>query len=269
MKKRKFLWYSDTHLNFAFPWTQYNFVSRIIEENPAGLIITGDIACGITLKRTLTFLAKKLEHIPIYFVSGNHDSYSISREKSANIIRECCKQYPNLIWVSDQELVKISDSVCFIGDDGWYDGRLGNPNYLVYNFDWIMLDEFRALKTIEEKLTLTRKWADECAQNIKLKLEKVLQDYKSVYIITHVPPWAEATRALGTDMEDFWLPYNTNSALGKVIEEVMKNYEDRNVIVLAGHSHVPAYVNVVHNIECMVQSGKYLGAPTEHNCLFI
>jgi len=267
--KNKYLWYSDTHFNFTFPWTPYNFVSKIIEENPKGLILTGDIACGLTLKNTLTFLSKKLDPITIYFVMGNHDSYGISFEESEKIIYELTAKYSNLIWITQKDIFQLSDEVCLIGEEGWYDGRLGHSDYLVYNFDWIMIEEFRKLSSIQEKLALTRKLADASTVKIKEKLLQALDKYKTIYIMTHVPPWAEATRSIGTELENFWLPYNVNSGMGKMIESIMSDQKDKNVRILAGHTHSPTFVNVSHNIECLVQSGKYLGNPTEHNCLFI
>lgn len=267
--KNKFLWYSDTHLNLAFPWTQYNFVSHILEEKPQGLIITGDIACGLSLKSVMTFLSKKLGDLPVYFVKGNHDSYSISLDESEKITKQLCKEFSNLFWMQDKEVVPITDTSCFIGDDGWYDGRLENAKYLSWNLDWIMIEDFIKLKSYEEKLELTRKLADISAFNLHRKLEAALDKFETVYLLTHIPPWAEATRAIGTDTEKFWLPYNVNYHLGKMIEEVMVDRPKQNVIVLCGHTHQPAFVNVKNNIECLVQSGKYLGTPIEHNCIFV
>lgn len=267
--KQKFLWYSDTHFNFTFPWTQYNFVSHILEENPKGLIISGDIACGITIKHILTFLAKKLENIPIYFVKGNHDSYSISFKESYNKTIDVCKQYSNLFWMNEYDNIPLNNESAIIGDDGWYDGRLNEFQYLAWNLDWIMIEEFSKLKSFEEKLSLTRQLADISAFKLQKKLETALQKYKTIYILTHVPPWAEATRSVGKETEKFWLPYNVNYHLGKMIEEVAAAHPYQNIIVLSGHTHQPTFVNVSHNIECLVQSGKYLGTPIEHNCLFI
>lgn len=267
--KSKYPIYSDTHFNFTLPWTQYDFASKIIEQNPAGLILTGDIACGLTIKRILIFLAKQLENIPIYFVLGNHDYYATSFEETTVIVKNLTTKYPNLFWMSQIDSIDLKNDIGVIGEDGWYDGRLGNPIYLGYNFDWIMISNFQKLKTFEEKYAYGKQLADEATTRLKTKLEKALEKYKTIYILTHMPPWPEATRALGTEMEDFWLPYNTNLGMGKMIEETMKNRDNQNVIVLAGHVHLPSIVHVAHNIECIVQPGKYLGAPTEHNTLYI
>jgi 3',5'-cyclic-AMP phosphodiesterase len=267
--KRKFLWYSDTHFNFTLPWTRHNFVNKIKEESPAGLILSGDIACGLTIENTLRFFAKKIENFPIYFVLGNHDYYGTSFKATIDAVKRLTKEYPWLHWLTDHDIIEISEDVAIIGDDGWYDARLGNPIYIAYNFDWIMVSEFRQLKTFEDKFMYGQRLADESTKRIKAKLLKALEKYKTVYILTHMPPWAEASRGVGSEIGEFWLPYNINSGLGKMIEEVMLEHDNKNVNVLAGHTHVPAIVHVQHNIECLVQGGKYLGTPTEHNCVFI
>lgn len=266
--KNKYLCYSDTHLNFTFPWTQYSFAAKIAAEQPKGLFLPGDIACGLTVEHMLTFLVKKL-NIPIYFVLGNHDSYGTSFKETHDTIREVCKEYPNLIWLTDRESIKLTDEACVIGDDGWYDARLGQTAYIAYNFDWMTIKEFRKLKSFDDKLIYSRFLADQSTATLKNKLENALEEFQTVYIVTHMPPWREAVRGLGTEAEEFWLPYSINHHMGRMIENVMRDRGNQNVIVLSGHTHTPVIINVSHNIECVVQNGKYLGTPTEHNCVFI
>lgn len=266
---KKYLCYSDTHLNFTFPWTQYDFAERILNERPAGLFLVGDIACGITLPHMLTFLAKRLRDIPIYFVIGNHDHYSYSIARTTTVLQQLCREHTNLVWLTDQNIVPLSDEIALIGEDGWYDGRIGQTDYLNYNLDWIMIDEFRRLASFDAKLSLCRQLADQYTANLKTKLDEALNTYQTVYILTHMPGWKEAVRGLGSETEAFWLPYNINYHMGLMIEEVMADRDDQHVVVLSGHTHQPSMLNVSHNIECIVQRGKYLGEPTEHNCVFI
>lgn len=267
--KKKYLWYSDTHFNFTLPWTRHSFVERIQEQKADGLILTGDISCGITIESTLTFLAKQLENFPIYLVLGNHDYYGTSFAETHSIVSRLTQKYPHLIWLTEHQNIKVNDGVAFIGDEGWYDARLGDSQFLAYNLDWIMLADFRELKSFEAKKKYGEKLADASTARLKSKLIEALKDNHTVYIITHMPPWAETCRGAGTELEKFWLPYNINSGLGKMIESVMAENENKTAVVLAGHTHVPAIVHVAHNIECLVQGGKYLGYPTEHNCVFI
>lgn len=267
--RKKYLCYSDTHFNFTFPWTQYDFVSRILEENPAGLFLPGDISCGITIGNILKFLAKKLENIPIYFVIGNHDYYSTSFEQTHNTLFRLQEKYKNLHWLTSKDEIKLNEETALIGEDGWYDVRLGNPVYLNYNLDWIMISDFRKCSNFDEKVALSRKLADQSTANLKQKLEKALITYKTVYVITHVPPWEETARGRGMRFGEFWLPYNVNYEMGQMIEDVMRKYPDKNVITIGGHVHNPAIVHIAHNVECFIQEGKYIGYPREHNIYYI
>jgi predicted N-formylglutamate amidohydrolase len=53
-------------------------------------------------------------------------------------------------------------------------------------------------------------------------------------------------------MEQFWLPYNTNLRLGKLIEHMMAGRKKRRLTVLCGHSHTPVYIRVSRNVDCQV-----------------
>jgi len=266
---KRYLLYSDTHLNFTLPWTQYNFVAQLKEENPDGLILTGDIACGLTIEYFLSFIVKQLK-IPIYFVLGNHDFYSRSIKDVYSSITKLCSKYSNLHWMNNIEHLSLKENeVGIIGHDGWYDGRIGNPIYLGYNLDWIMIEEFRKLKSFDEKFAFGQNLANKSTEFLKIKLEKALEIYQTVYILTHMPICKEASRGVGSGLEEFWLPYNVNCNMGKMIEDMMKDRNNQKVIVVCGHVHVASITHVAHNIECIVQAGKYLGGPTEHNTLYI
>lgn len=267
--KKKYLWYSDTHFNFTLPWTRRSFVERVKDEKPDGLILTGDISCGLTIGNILSFLAKELEDFSIYFVLGNHDYYGTSFAETENIVSNLTEKHSNLVWLTKHNEIVVNDGVAFIGDEGWYDARLGNPSFLAYNLDWIMLSDFRDIKSFEEKKEYGKALADASTERLKAKLLHALEKNHTVYIITHMPPWAETCRGAGTELAEFWLPYNINSGLGQMIESIMQEHQNKTAVVLSGHTHVPAILHVAHNIECLVQGGKYLGSPTEHNCVFI
>jgi hypothetical protein len=101
--------------------------------------------------------------------------------------------------------------------------------------------------------------AQESARMIEERLTEALDTYKTVYIITHFPPWKEATRDVGTTLEKFWLPYNTNAAMGEAIERAAGGRRKKRVIVLAGHTHTPCRVRVSNSIECVVAGASYFG----------
>jgi hypothetical protein len=153
----------------------------------------------------------------------------------------------------------LADDVALIGAEGWYDASLGDPKLLRWTTDWFRTFDFLHLDDMETRVDAWRKMAKASATAIAGRLEKALENHKTVYIITHFPPWKEATRAEGTWTEKFWLPYNTNVAMGQAIERVMDGRKKKRVIVLAGHTHNPCQVRVSNTIQCMVARASYFG----------
>lgn len=267
--KDKYLWYTDTHLDKVAPWTFMTFIHNIVRAKPAGVFLTGDISIGPLLCYHLKIMARFIK-CPIYFVLGNHDYHFMSIEEQHYKLRQICREYPNLIWITDSDVVPLSDEVALIGVEGWYDAQLGNPNYLKYTPDWILTKDFNKLSTMTMRIDAFKELSRQSCLLLENKLEKALeQDFKKVYILTHFPPWKEATRDEGTFLEPLYLPYNVNLALGQAIEKVMKDRNKRSVMVLAGHTHNDCWIHVSRNIECKVNKAKYYDHIRNEEHIFI
>lgn len=267
--KDKYLWFTDTHLDKVPPWALIRFIAHIIKENPKGVFLTGDISTGLLIDWHLKMLATFVK-CPIYFVLGNHDYHFSSIEKTHEKIRKLKQDFPNLIWMTEAGVVHLSDEVALIGTEGWYDANNGKPEYLKFTFDWFLTEDFRNLPSMEERIELWRKMADQSAHDLVDKIEKAIeQGYKSIYVLTHFPPWREATRDVGTILEQFWLPYNVNIRLGKALEKAMESHKKRYITVLAGHTHTDCWIHVSRNIECKVSKAKYYGELRNEEHIFI
>lgn len=267
--KDKYLWYTDTHLDKVTPWTLLRFIRYVRSERPKGIFLTGDISNGLLTCVHLRLLAQFIK-CPIYFVLGNHDYHFTNITTQHDKIRALCKKYPNLIWLTESDVISLTPEVGLIGTEGWYDAQLGNANYLRLSFDWFLTEDFRKLPTMDARIEAFRCLADQSVNILVDKLEKALeQDYKTIYILTHFPPWKEATRDEGTLLEPYFLPYNVNLRLGKAIEQVMSERNKRNVTVLAGHTHTDCWIHVARNIECKVNNAKYYGSVRNEEHIFI
>ena len=269
MEKLKYLWFTDTHLDKVLPWSKALFIRNLVKENPHGIFITGDISNGITTVFNLKLLATFLS-CPIYFILGNHDYHFSSIEKTHEKIRSLCQQYHNLIWLTESDVISLTDEVALIGTEGWYDASIGKPDYLKFTLDWILIDDFKKMPSMKERIELFQKLSDQSCNLVKDKISKALdQGHKSIYLLTHFPPWKEATRDEGTILEKFWLPYNVNLRLGKTIEDLMCHHKKKNITVLAGHTHTDSWIHVSRNIECKVNKAKYYGHPRNEEHIFI
>lgn len=270
MQLLKYLWYTDTHLNVAFPWSKQRFVKQILDEEPKAVFLTGDISNGIKCCSDLEYLARKVD-CPIYFVYGNHDVHYASIKVIHQELRFLCKKYDNLFWLTDLSPISLNDTTAVIGTEGWYDGLVGEAKHLKYSTDWILVSEFRELPSHEARLEKFRQMAQHSANLITKKLIDAFVNHDIVYVLTHFPPWKEATRELGVlkFTEKLWHPYNTNVTMGKAIEHVMLQYPNKKVVVLAGHTHTPVHITVANNIECIVGRAKYTDISVENEKIFI
>ena len=259
--RSKYLWISDTHLNNLFPWQRYKFMAKFRHEEPKGILHTGDISNGLMLIHDLKMLAKL--GVPLYFVLGNHELFWSSRAKMHQKIRDFCAEYPYMVWLEEEEEpVQLDEEICLIGTGGWFDGAQGDLKWLNWKSDLWLIKELRQQKSLEAKVELSRQWAQESAAKIERRLLRALElGYKTIYLLTHFPPFIEATRDQGTVMEQFWLPYNTNIRLGETVERVMEGHKKRRCVILSGHTHSPIYCRLSRNVECQVGAGKYMGVP--------
>jgi len=254
---KKLMWLTDTHVTFSFLWKKYALIRHIKNLEIDALLLTGDISNGLLIDYVLYYLANNVE-IPIYFVLGNHDYYFKSFNEVNSDMLSLSKRYENLFWLTQNDVLSLKEDTCIIGTEGWYDCNLGDPDYIKFTIDWWLIEDFRNLKSMDKRIDAYRQLAKNSADQIETKLLKALNDgYKDVYLLTHVPPFKEATRDEGTIMENFWLPYNTNTALGERVKKIMANFPDRKLIILAGHSHTRVVVNLTHNIECRVNNANY------------
>jgi len=256
---KRYVWYSDVHLNLSpLPFLKRLFVRRLREARADGVIITGDISTGLGLESDLRFLARHFDG-PVYFVLGNHDYHYRYLESVHADVRRVCAQHPNLKWLTDEPVTTLADDVALIGTEGWYDAALGDPDLLRWTTDWALTLDFFQLPDMAARIERWQRMARDSAELVAARLERALVDHRTVYVATHFPPWKEATRDVGTVLEKFWLPYNTNTVMGSAIERVMVGRKKRRVVVLAGHTHSPCQVRVNNVITCQVARASYLG----------
>lgn len=265
---KKFLWYSDLHLNSAFPWAKLKMCRSINKENPAGLFITGDISNGLFLQYDLGQLAKHIS-CPIYFTLGNHDGFWTGFERSHKVVRKLCEKYSHLHWLDESPVLELDEDVAVIGERGWYDISLGDPKFIKYTFDWMFTPDFLELGSMEARYEKFKEIATISAQNIEVKLIEALEKYKTVYLLTHFPIFAEATSDQESLFGKFWLPYNINFRLGETVKKIMKDRKKQNLFVLAGHVHERIVAHISRNITAFTANASYWGVPKNDNRIFI
>ncbi len=232
------LWITDPHFNFlgASAWSYFKHrLAFYPKEVP--LVITGDIAESRDFSRYLKELEQDRN---VYFVLGNHDFYG----DSIAAARDCARSRPGYLeWRN--EPVRLSDTACLVGVDGWYDFNEGaGADTQLRMSDWGVITDFKD----KSMLSIAKMSALLAKQSAKLalkKLELAFAKYKTVYLATHVPPFLGASlspRRLPSDKD--WAPVMVNTALGEALRSVRL---DKFVHVLCGHTHTEAHMVVPVN----------------------
>lgn len=264
--KSKYLWFTDTHLPSVSIFNKLKFLFHLRKEKPEGIFLTGDISNGLFLKIDLK-LIRRFANCPIYFILGNHDYYFSSFDSIHNKIKHID---PDIIWLRESGVVELNKTTALIGVEGWYDGFYGDPSTITLStsIDRLWISEMRNLNK-NEILKFVRKKANEDAKIIINNLQNALDaGYETIYLLTHFPPWAEATRDLGKCLENFWLPYNVNSTLGFALEKIMKD-KSATLHVLAGHVHEDKFIQVSSNIFCKVNKAKFTDSLRNEEHIFL
>lgn len=258
-------WATDIHLNFLSPEQVDSFCDQLLDADPEVVLLAGDIAEAHNLEALLGRVASRLQR-PIYFVLGNHDFYRGDIAWVRDRMRALTEESAHLRWMPAAGVVPLTDTCALVGHDGWGDGRLGDPDgSRIELADWSLIQDFRLLSR-SERLTKLRALGDEAAAYLRPALLAALARFRRVVILTHVPPFREATWHDGRPSADDWLPWFSCKAVGDVLLEVMRAHPDRDALVLCGHTHGAGEATILPNLSVKTGGAVY-GAPAVQDIL--
>jgi len=264
---KRFAWVTDIHLNFLEGRRCSLFLDRVAQEHLDGVLIAGDIAEGHTIETYLRMIADHLS-CPVYFVLGNHDFYFSSISAVRHTVRGVCRSVPNLHWLSEGTVVPVSEQTALIGHDGWADGRFGDFfSSDVDMTDYFLIEDLARLDphTRFHKLNAL---GDEAAAHFRSLLPEVLRQFERVIVVTHVPPFREASWYEGQICDDNYLPHFACRAIGEVLLETMQEFPTRHLTVLCGHTHGHGVVEIAPNIVVRTGGTEY-GSPAIQEILSV
>ena len=258
---KRLAWLTDIHLNFVPPAAVEAFVAALVESNADAFLIGGDIGEAPDVALLLHALGSSLRR-PIYFVLGNHDFYRGSIAGVRATIRGLCSAVPDLHWMPDAGIVRLTDETCLVGHDGWGDGRLGDYHRsdVILN-DWGLIGEFGGFdEAYEERLAKLHFLGDEAGAHFWSILPEALRQFRHVVVLTHVPPFREACWHEGQISNDDWLPHFTCKAAGDALLEAMTAAPDYRMTVLCGHTHGAGATQILPNLKVHT-GGAIYGRP--------
>ena len=268
----KIAWLTDIHLNFLTLQERRCFYQTIIDSKADAVLISGDIAEAPSVKELLPEMEHALNK-SIYFVMGNHDYYRGSIESVRLDMAHLSNITQRLKWLSVAGVQKLSEDVLLVGTDGFADGRYGDyENSPVSLNDSRLIADFFQAKLLSRDLLLTKMqhFADEDAKQLFRDIETVveLHNPRKIIVLTHVPPFPYLCLYEGKQSDDYYLPYFSSKATGDVLLEIANKYPLVGFMVLCGHTHHYAQMQVLPNLNVKVGSAEYY-SPKIHDIILL
>lgn len=256
----KLAWLTDIHLNFLDSSERKHFYNEIEKTHCDSVLISGDIAEAPSLVSILSEMADQIKK-PTYFVLGNHDYYRGQVSNVREAARELTKTHERLFWLPASGPQLLAKNTILLGQDGWADGRLGDyqNSRVVLNDSRMIVDLFQ--ESILGKSHLLKKMQELAdADALQLQgnlLQAIKQNPKRIIVLTHVPPFKEASQYNGRISDDDWLPYFTSKIMGDVLMQAAEENPSIEFLVLGGHTHGKANYQALNNLNIRIGKAEY------------
>jgi Icc protein len=249
-------WMTDIHLNFLGTAQIEAWLYNLMQRRFDGIIIAGDIGEAPSVRDYLMRMNDRLQ-IPIYYVLGNHDYYQGSIEGVHTQMHKLVQKVPHLHWLNAQtKPIALSEDIAIVGHEGWGDGRYGSffESPLMLN-DYVLIQDLKTPSS-QERLERLQALGDKGAEHLRKLIPLALEQYQTVYVVMHAPPYQETCFYKGVSASDDnpYLPHFTCKAHGDVLLEMAEHYPDKQINVLCGHTHGGCDVAIRPNLR--VQCGE-------------
>ncbi len=250
-KFKKAAWLTDLHLDSLEPSEVLQVLDRVKSREPDCLFITGDIADGDSVESFLLMLEDNLE-MPVYFTLGNHDYHEYFIEEIRNRMRTLTEQCENLVWLPHAGVVELNDTTALIGHDCWNDGMYGD-----FIKSDITLNDYTHIKDLKDLdqsdlLAKLKELGIDSARYIETQLTAALEQYNSVFLLTHIPPFEECVWHNGQKGDWRYNPHFACKAVGDMLKEKMTQNPQKRLTVLSGHTHTWFETKILPNIKAYV-----------------
>ena len=258
-------WATDIHLDHASPEDAVRFFDWIRASGAEALLLGGDITNAIALDETLLEIAE-MAGMPVHFVLGNHDYYGGSiagiRAGMADL------HHAGLAWLPATGPRTLGPGVTLVGNGGWGDARLGT-----FVGSPVFLTDYHAIKELKEAFdpegfngtfpagsaleAELRAQGQVCADTLEPHLVEAAKISRHVIVLTHVPPFREATWHEGRHSDDQWLPGFSCGAVGELLTKAAAAHPATRFTVLCGHTHGGGMAEMAPNLVVHTQGAEY------------
>ena len=253
-------WLSDIHLNFLDERRRSKFVESVAAREADAVAISGDIADGWTVVHALEAFAARVA-CPVYVVLGNHDFY----HRGIGAVRTevgAVTEGSRVTYLTDADVVELAPGIALVGHDGWADGREGDYAGTTFRTnDFVHIQDFQVFGVgfgaKDQRLRLMQHLAGEAASHFARVLPLAAATHAHVIAVTHVPPFAGASRYRGRPTGPDALPFYASRCVGETLLDVMASYPACRLTVLAGHTHASATYQAAPNVEVRTAAAAY------------
>lgn len=258
-------WITDPHLDHLRDEDMLlDFFRKLNSRESGALLVTGDIAESRTIYDFLELLSGAYQK-PVFFVLGNHDYYGAWMSETRERVRAVCAGVPSgiLNWLPDAGPVFLEKRVAVVGHDGMYDAREGTAGLELLMSDlyfpkgiYDLADALNhSTRALLEKLEEVARESADCVQkSVEVAVKK---GARKVLVLTHVPPFLEASYFRGKPSEPRFRPWYVNVTLGERLLEMSSRYPKVQFRVFAGHTHGRREVWMTDNLHVRVGPARY------------
>ena len=252
----RLLWMTDLHLDRAQDADRHKFLASLRSSHFDAAVITGDISSARFLRWHLLDLGRACDPKPVYFVLGNHDFFGGSFAGVDELVADICQRQKNLRHLGSGEIIPLTETEALIGHRGWADGLAGYGfQSRVRQKDFEVISDFRG-ESKKDRFCHLEALGAESGHYLRGVLPKALENYHRVWIATHFPPYPDAALFGGRRCGMQFLPHFTNVGAGKAIYEVAKDFREKRVTVLCGHTHHASNLQFSANISVLVGAAR-------------
>ncbi len=249
-------WLSDIHLNFLDDASRGRFLESLSVHPVDAWLLSGDVGEATSIVGYLQELAREIQ-VPMYFVLGNHDFYRGSIRGVVAEVASMARSSDRLAWLTSADPEPLAANVAVVGDDGWADGRLGDPlGTPVELNDFYLIEELTGHPRAELVQRLNR-LGDHAAARLGPKLEDAAERHAHVVVVTHAPPFEGATWHEGEISSPDWLPWFSCDAVGSAILRCAETHSETRFLVLCGHTHSPGQYSPRPNVAVLTARATY------------
>lgn len=279
---KRVAWLTDIHLNFVSYIDVVTFADTLLKHSPDVVLIGGDIGEADSVVGYLLELEKLLQR-DIFFVLGNHDFYKSSTSDVRSKVSIASRNSQRLSWLPETGVIELTPTVGLVGHGSWADGRFGdyehsdlllNDHFFIRDFNPRLLQTdqdsrqffnpepadslwFLSEGAKEQRLRTMQSLADEAARHFQKALPMALKSFNHVLVLTHVPPFREASWYGGKISDDNWLPHMSCKAVGDVLYRQMKDRPKQRLTVLCGHTHGSGEAQILENLKVFTGGATY------------